>query len=62
MKWLEKLLMPRTWSRPWRRAFLLTIPISWPIWFVVSAVCVVVMTAVYILLVLIVSAKETLWD
>jgi hypothetical protein len=29
---VDKFLQPKTWRRSLRRAFVLTLPISWPLW------------------------------
>lgn len=57
--------MPKAWPLFWRRAFLLTLPVSGPIWLAVVGLCAVTMVfAIFLVLPVagFLLVKEQLWD
>lgn len=58
--------IPSTWPLFWRRAFLLTLPVSGPIWFVAVLIGMICIGLIAILIggpmLAYSSLKETLWD
>jgi len=44
---VDKFISPKSWSLPWRRAFLLTAPISFPIYATIVVALVMMMVVMY---------------
>ncbi len=53
---------PKTWPIKWRRAFLLTLPISGTVWMACVILVGVLMMAIAIPMLPFMCLKESLWD